>query len=70
MNENADWIDCTLGDWTVQSWWSDEGTDCYLCLKAKRNIAEDVLLSLNKTSPWHFGKKLSWLLRGHHLPGD
>ena len=46
--------------------------DCSLCLKVKRNIAEDVLLSLDRTSPWHFGKKLSWLLRclpqWSHLP--
>ena len=35
--------------------------DCHLCLKKKRTIAKDDLLSLNRTSSWHFGKKRSWL---------
>lgn len=48
--------------------------DCRLCLKIKRTIAEDDLLSLNRTSSWHLGKKCSWLpsayLTGVTCPGD
>ena len=35
--------------------------DCRLCLKIKRTIAEDDLLSLNRISSQHLGKKRSWL---------
>lgn len=52
---------CTLGDWTAQHWWSHEGSGLLPLPKIKRTIAEDDLLSLNRTSSWHFGKKRSWL---------
>ena len=48
--------------------------DCRLCLKKKRTIAKDDLLSLNRTSSWHFGKKRSWLPSAYltevTCPGD
>lgn len=43
--------------------WRGLRTGCSLFWKVSRNIGEDVLLSLNRTFLWHFGKKLSLLYR-------